>query len=164
MLRIHSLQQWYALSDPAVEDALYDSAALHRFVGLDLRREPAPDETTGCKFRHLLLHDQGLTLSQDTLVDATLLGAPSSTKNRAKARDPDMRQTSKGNQWYFGMKVHIGVDDRTGLVRSVTTTAANVADVTQVLALLHGKEKAVFADAGYIGADKHVPAKRRRRW
>ena len=97
-------------------------------------------------------------------MDATLIGAPASTKNRAKARDPDMHQTKKGNQWYFGMKAHIGVDARTGLVHSVTTTAANVADVTQVEALLHGKEKAVFADAGYLGADKRVPAKPGRRW
>lgn len=180
MLRIHFLQQWYALSDPAVEEALYDSAAMRRFVGIDLGRESAPDETTVCKFRHLLekhglaervfkavnkhLHDQGLKLSQGTIVDATILGAPASTKNRAKARDPEMHQTRKGNQWYFGMKAHIGVDERTGLVHSVTTTAANVADVTQVDTLLHGKEKAVFGDAGYIGADKRVPAKRGRRW
>lgn len=180
MLRIHFLQQWYALSDPAVEEALYDSAAMRRFVGIDLGRESAPDETTVCKFRHLLekhglaervfeavsqhLRDQGLQLSQGTIVDATILGAPSSTKNRAKARDPQMHQTKKGNQWYFGMKAHIGVDARTGLVHSVTTTAANVADVTQVAALLHGKEKAVFADAGYLGADKRVPAKPGRRW
>lgn len=180
MLRIHFLQQWYALSDPAVEEALYDSAAMRRFVGIDLGRERAPDETTVCKFRHLLekhglaehmfkavskhLRDKGLKLSQGTIVDATILGAPSSTKNRDKARDPAMRQTKKGNQWYFGMKAHIGVDERTGLVHSVTTTSANVADVTQVGALLHGKEKAVFADAGYIGADKRVPTRRGRRF
>jgi IS5 family transposase len=186
MLRIHFLQQWYALSDPAVEEALYDSAAMRRFVGIDLGREPAPDETTVCKFRHLLekhglaaqlfkavnqhLHDQGLKLSQGTIVDATILGAPSSTKNRVKARDPEMHQARKGNQWYFGMKAHmalghpVGVDERTGLVHRVTTTAANEADVTQVGKLLHGKEKAVFADAGYIGAEKRVPAKRGRRW
>jgi IS5 family transposase len=180
MLRIHFLQQWYALSDPAVEEALYDSASMRRFVGIDLGREPAPDETTVCKFRHLLekrglaeqlfkavnrhLHDHGPKLSQGTIVDATILAAPSSTKNRAKARDPQMRQTKKGNQWYFGMKVHIGVDEATGLVHSVVTTAANVADVTQVGRLLHGREQAVFGDAGYTGAQKHVPAKRGRRW
>ena len=180
MLRIHFLQQWYALSDPAVEEALYDSAAMRRFVGIDLGREPVPDETTVCKFRHLLerhkvaerlfkavsehLHERGLKLSQGTIVDATILGAPSSTKNRDKARDPEMRQTKKGNQWYFGMKAHIGVDERTGLVHSVATTAANEADVTQVDKLLHGKEKAVFGDAGYLGAEKRVPAKRGRRW
>lgn len=180
MLRIHFLQQWYALSDPAVEEALYDSASMRRFVGIDLGREPAPDETTVCKFRHLLekhglaktlfeavnrhLHNQGLKLSQGTIVDATILGAPSSTKNRAKARDPQMHQTKKGNQWYFGMKAHIGVDEATGLVHSVVTTAANVGDVTQVGDLLHGKERAVFGDAGYIGAEKHAPAKRGRQW
>jgi transposase, IS5 family len=134
MLRIHFLQQWYALSDPAVEEALYDSASMRRFVGIDLAREPAPDETTVCKFRHLLekhglanklfkavnqhLHDHGLKLSQGTIVDATILGAASSTKKRAKARDPQMHQTKKGNQWYFGMKAHIGVDEATGLVHS----------------------------------------------
>ena len=180
MLRIHFLQQWYALSDPAVEEALYDSASMRRFVGIDLGREPAPDETTVCKFRHLLekhelakelfkavnrhLHDKGLTLSQGTIVDATILGAPASTKNRDKARDPEMHQTKKGQQWYFGMKAHIGVDEMTGLVHSVVTTAANVGDVTQVGELLHGKEKAVFGDAGYLGAEKHAPAKRGRKW
>jgi len=180
MLRIHFLQQRYALSDPAVEEALYDSASMRRFGGIDLGREPAPDETTVCKFRHLLekhglakelfkavnrhLHDKGLKLSQGTIVDATILGAPSSTKNRNKARDPEMHQTKKGNQWYFGMKAHIGVDEATGLVHSVVTTAANVGDVTQVGDLLHGKEKVVFGDAGYTGAEKHAPAKRGRTW
>lgn len=180
MLRIHFLQQWYALSDPAVEEALYDSVSMRRFVGIDLGREPAPDETTVCKFRHLLekhglaeqlfkavnqhLQAHGLKLSQGTIVDATILGAPSSTKNKDKARDPDMHQTKKGNQWYFGMKAHIGVDERTGLVHSVVATAANIADVTQVEKLLHGREKAVFGDAGYIGAEKHASSKRGRRW
>ena len=176
MLRIHFLQQWYALSDPAVEEAMYDSAAMRRFVGIDLGREPALDETTVCKFRHLLekhgladklfkavnrhLHDQGLKLSQGTIVDATILGAPSSTKNRDKVRDPEMHQTKKGQQWYFGMKAHIGVDERTGLVHSVVTTAANVADVTQVGQLLHGREQTVFGDAGYTGAHKHAKPRR----
>ncbi|MGH8403494.1 MAG: IS5 family transposase, partial [Gammaproteobacteria bacterium] len=180
MLRIHFLQQWYALSDPAVEEALYDSASMRRFVGIDLGCEPAPDETTVCKFRHLLekhglakelfkavnryLHDKGLKLSQGTIVDATILGAASSTKNRDKARDPEMHQTKKGNQWYFGMKAHIGVDEVTGLVHSVVTTAANVGDVTQVGNLMQGKENVVFGDAGYIGAEKHAPAKRGRKW
>jgi len=180
MLRIHFLQQWYALSDPAVEEALYDSAAMRRFVGIDLGREPALDETTVCKFRHLLekhglakelfkavnrhLQTHGLKLSQGTIVDATIPGAPSSTKNRDKARDPEMHQTRKGNQWCFGMKAHIGVDERTGLVHSVVTTAANAGDVTQVGNLLHGKEKRVFGDAGYMGAEKHAPAKRGRKW
>jgi IS5 family transposase len=179
MLRIHFLQQWYALSDPAVEEALYDSAAMRRFVGIDLGREPAPDETTVCKFRHLLekhglaadlfaavnqhLHDHGMRLSQGTIVDATIINAPSSTKNRDGKRDPQMRQTKKGNQWFFGMKAHIGVDERTGMVHSVVTTGANVADVTQVAELLHGKEKTVFGDAGYIGASRYAP-KHRRQW
>ena len=179
MLRIHFLQQWYSLSDPAVEEALYDSPSMRRFVGIDLGCEPAPDETTVCKFRHLLekhglakqlfkavnqhLHDNGLKLSQGTIVDATILGAPSSTKNRSKARDPEMHQTKKGNQWYFGMKAHIGVDEATGLVHSVVTTAANVSDVTQVANLLHGKEKAVFGDAGYTGAEQRA-RKRGRKW
>jgi len=143
MLRIHFLQQWYALSDPAVEEALYDSAAMRRFVGIDLGREPAPDETTVCKFRHLLekhglaeklftavnahLQAKGFKLSQGTIVDATIVAAPSSTKNRAKARDPEMHQTRKGNQWLFGMKAHIGADQETGLVHSVVSTTANEA-------------------------------------
>ena len=169
-----------AITALAAVEALYDSAAMRRFVGIDLGREPAPDETTVCKFRHLLekhglaerlfkavkqhLHDHGLKLSQGTIVDATILAAPSSTKNRNKARDPQMRQTKKGNQWYFGMKAHIGVDEVTGLVHSVVTRAANVADVTQVGHLLHGREQAVFGDAGYTGAQKHAPAQRGRRW
>ncbi|MEO8746507.1 MAG: IS5 family transposase, partial [Rhodanobacter sp.] len=180
MLRIHFLQQWYALSDPAVEEALYDSAAMRRFVGIDLGSEPAPDETTVCKFRHLLerhglaaklfatvskyLKDQGMKLSPGTMVDATIIAAAPSTKNRDKARDPAMHQTKKGNQWYFGMKAHIGADETTGLVHTVTTTAANVADVTEVGKLLHGKERAVYADAGYTGAEQHVKPKRGRTW
>jgi IS5 family transposase len=178
--RIHFLQQWYALSDPAVEEALYDSASMRRFVGIDLGREPVPDETTVCKFRHVLekhglakelfkavnrhLHDKGLKLSQGTIVDATILGAPPSTKNRDKAGDPEMHQSRKGQQWYFGMKAHIGVDEMTGWVHSVVTRVANVGDATQVGDLLQGKEKVVFGDAGYIGAEKHAPAKRGRKW
>ncbi|MBK8122943.1 MAG: IS5 family transposase [Dokdonella sp.] len=179
MLRIHFLQQWYALSDPAVEEALYDSTSMRRFVGIDLGQEGAPDETTVCKFRHLLeqhgladtifavvkahLSKQGMKLSQGTIVDATIIAAPSSTKNRDKKRDPDMHQTRKGNQWYFGMKAHIGVDKATGLVHAVTSTAAHVADVTQATELLHGKERHVYADAGYTGADKR-DTKRGRHW
>jgi IS5 family transposase len=180
MLRIHFLQQWYALSDPAVEEALYDSQAMRRFVGIDLGRECAPDETTVCKFRHLLekhalagklfaavgkhLEQHGMRLSQGTIVDATIIAAPPSTKNRQKARDPEMRQTKKGNQWYFGMKAHIGVDERTGLVHHVVATAANVGDVTQVPHLLHGREKHLFGDAGYTGAEKRAPKRGRRFW
>ena len=180
MLRIHFLQQWYALSDPAVEEALYDSAAMRRFVGIDLGQEGAPDETTVCKFRHLLekhgladslfaavsehLKRHGMKLSQGTIVDATIIAAAPSTKNKAKARDPDMHQTKKGQQWYFGMKAHVGVDEETGLVHAVVSTAANVGDVTEVARLLHGKERRVFGDAGYTGAEKRAPKRRRTFW
>ncbi|EJN6721699.1 TPA: IS5 family transposase [Pseudomonas aeruginosa] len=178
MLRIHLLQQWYALSDPAAEEALYDSQAMRRFVGIDLGREGAPDETTICKFRHLLekhqlaqplfdvittyLGEHGMKLSEGTIVDATIIHAAPSTKNKDHKRDPDMHQTRKGNQWYFGMKAHIGVDERTGLVHTVTTTAANVGDVTEIANLLHGREKAVYGDSGYRGAAKRVKPKRGR--
>jgi IS5 family transposase len=180
MLRIHFLQQWYALSDPGVEEALYDSEAMRRFVGVDLGREAAPDESTVLQFRHLLerhgrakqilvevnryLAGHGMKLSRGTTVDATIIAAPSSTKNQGKARDPEMHQTKKGNQWYFGMKAHIGVDVNTGLVHTATATAANVADVAEVPNLLRGKETSVYADAGYIGADKRVPKKHDRVW
>ena len=144
MLRLHCLQQWFHLSDPAVEEALYDSRARRQFVGIDLGLEPVPDETTICQVRHLLeahqlgeqlfarireyLAKHGLQVSRGTIVGATISRAPSSTKNRQKARDPEMRQTKKGNQWYFGMKAHIGVDSRTTLIHSVAATAANVHD------------------------------------
>ena len=180
MLRIHFLQQWYALSDPAVEEALYDSAAMRRFVGIDLGREGAPDETTVCKFRHLLekhdlaaqlfavvsehLKQHGMTLSEGTIVDATIIAAPPSTKNKAKQRDTEMHQTKKGNQWHFGMKAHIGVDECTGLVHTVVSTAANVADVVEVPNLLHGKERHVFGDAGYTGAQKRAAKRGRKFW
>ena len=180
MLRIHFLQQWYALSDPGVEEALYDSTAMRRFVGIDLGQEGAPDETTVCKFRHLLekhglagplfaavsehLKRHGMTLSQGTIVDATIIAAAPSTKNQAKARDPDMHQTKKGQQWHFGMKAHIGVDEGSGLVHTVVNTAANVADVTVVADLLHGREKHVFGDAGYTGAEKRASKRGRKFW
>ena len=166
LLRIHCVQLFYNLSDPAMEDALYDSVAVQRFVGLTAR-DPRPDETTILHFRHLLerhhlgegllveitqhLATQGLRLREGTIVDATILDAPASTKNRAQQRDPEMHQVKKGNQWYFGMKAHIGVDAATGLVHSVATTAANVADITQVPQLLHGAETRVWGDAGYEG-------------
>lgn len=167
MLRIYFLQQWYDLSDPAVEEALYDSQAMRRFVGIDLGREGAPDETTVCKFRHLLernglgerlfqevwthLEAKGLKVSRGTIVDATIIAAPPSTKNRDKARDPAMHQTKKGNQWHFGMKAHIGVDSRTKLIHAVVATAANVHD-SQVLGdLLHGEETRVWGDSAYTG-------------
>src|SRR5512145_2476663 len=168
MLRLHCLQQWFSLSDPAVEEALYDSRAMRQFVGIDLGREPVPDETTVMRFRHLLearqlgarifeevgrvLQQRGLRLSKGTIVDATIIAAPSSTRNAEGERDPEMHQTKKGNQWFFGMKAHIGVDADSGLVHTVTTTAANEADVEQVADLLHGKEEQVWADSGYRGA------------
>jgi IS5 family transposase len=167
MLRIHFLQHWFNLSDPAVEEALYDSRALRAFVGIDLGREPAPDETTVCKFRHLLeahnlgeqlfalittyLQEQGMKISTGTIVDATIISAPSSTKNQDKARDPEMHQTRKGNQWYFGMKAHIGVDSRTKLIHSVVATAANVHDSQVLPDLLHGEETRVWGDSAYTG-------------
>ena len=165
MLRIYFLQHWFNLSDPAVEEALYDSRAMRAFVGIDLGREPAPDETTVCKFRHLLegeglgeqlfvavgeyLQVHGLRISTGTIVDATIINAPGSTKNREKQRDPDMRQTKKGNQWYFGMKAHIGADSQTKLIHSVVATPANVHDSQVLIDLLHGEETRVWGDAAY---------------
>jgi IS5 family transposase len=179
MLRIHFMQQWYALSDPAMEDALYEIESMRRFAGVELNEDAIPDETTILKFRRFLeqrglavkileavnahLGQQGLLLRQGTIVDATIIQAPSSTKNRDKKRDPQMHQTKKGQQWYFGMKAHIGVDMESGLVHTVTTTPANTADVTEVDKLLHGKESMVFADAGYAGADMRA-AKSGREW
>lgn len=170
MLRIHLMQQWYALSDPAMEDALYEIESMRRFAGIELNEGAIPDETTILTFRRRLeqrdltpklleavnayLTDKGLLLRQGTIVDATIIAAPSSTKNRDQARDPAMRQTKKGQQWYFGMKAHIGVDSDSGLVHTVTATAANAADVTEVGNLLHGDEQAIYADAGYTGAPK----------
>lgn len=167
MLRIHFLQHWFNLSDPAVEEAMYDSRAMRRFAGIDLGREPAPDETTICKFRHLLeahnlgdqlfaliaqyLHENGLQVSTGTIVDASIISAPSSTKNRDKKRDPEMRQTKKGNQWYFGMKAHIGVDSKSKLIHSVAATAANVHDSQLLPDLLHGEETRVWGDSAYTG-------------
>src|SRR5574337_281425 len=167
MLRIHFLQHWFNLSDPAVEEALYDSRAMRQFVGIDLGREPVPDETTICKFRHLLeahqlgeplftlirtyLAEQGLQISRGTIVDATIITAPSSTKNRTKERDPERHQTKKGNQWSFGMKAPIGVDSRTKLIHSVAATAANVHDSQVLPELLHGQETRVWGDAAYSG-------------
>ncbi len=167
MLRIHFLQHWFNLSDPAVEEALYDSRAMRRFVGIDLGREPAPDETTVCKFRHLLeahnlgdqlfvliaeyLEENGLTVNTGTIVDASIIDAPSSTKNKDGQRDPEMHQTKKGNQWYFGMKAHIGVDSRTKLIHSVAATAANVHDSQLLGDLLHGEETRVWGDSAYTG-------------
>ena len=170
MLRMYCLQQWYGLADEALEDALYDSQALRDFVGIDLSRESVPDATTLLKFRHLLqannltralfeeinahLGQKGLLMRSGTIVDATIIAAPSSTKNEGNARDPEMHQVKKGNEWHFGMKAHIGVDADSGLVHSLSTTAANAADITQAQHLLHGDERDVFADAGYTGVAK----------
>ena len=167
MLRMYFLQQWFNLADPAVEDALYDSTVMRHFVGIDLGREPVPDETTVCKFRHLLerhglgatifarvngyLESRGVKIGTGTIVDATLIAAPSSTKNRSGERDPEMHQTRKGNQWHFGMKAHVGVDAETKLVHAVAATAANVADSKMLPELLHGEETAVWGDQAYQG-------------
>ena len=178
MLRVYFIQQWYGLSDEGVEDAITDSQALRRFVGIDLSREDAPDATTLLQFRRLLethrlteklfscingqLAAQGLLLKEGTIADATILSAPSSTKNREKARDPEMHQTKKGNQWYFGMKAHIGADSQSGLVHTVTGTAAHVADITETEKLLHGEEQVVFLDAGYTGIEKRAEVKEKK--
>jgi IS5 family transposase len=157
MLRIYFVQQWYGLADEAVEDALYDSQALRGFAGIDLSVAAVPDATTVLNFRHWLEEHEltrGLLMRQGTIVDATIIAAPPSTKNKQKSRDPEMHQTKKGNQWHFGMKAHIGVDVASGVVHSLVGTAANEADINQTAALLHGQETDVFADAGYTGADK----------
>jgi len=167
MRRLHCLQQWFNLSDPAVEEALDDSRAMRQFVGIDLGREPVPDETTICKFRHRLeahqlgeqlfarigayLAAHGLQVSRGPIVDATIISAPRSTKNRTKKRDPEMHQSKKGNQWYFGMKAHIGVDSQTTLIHSVAATAANVHDSQVFPQLLHGQETRGWGDAAYCG-------------
>ena len=169
MLRVHFLQQWYALSDPGMEEALYDTPVMRRFAGLG-GLDTVPDETTILNFRRLLeTHDlarqmleqvntflsrKGLSLRGGTIVDATIIAAPSSTKNGDGRRDPEMHQTRKGNQWYFGMKAHIGVDDESGLVHHVECTAANASDVTVAHRLLHGHEETVCGDSGYTGLDK----------
>lgn len=170
MLRIYFLQQWFNLSDPAVEDALYDSLAMRGFVGIDLGREPVPDETTVCKFRHLLekhklgrpmlaqvnryLEKHGLKVGTGTIVDATILGAPSSSKNKSGERDPEMHSTKKNGQWFFGMKAHVGVDAETKLIHSVEATAANVHDGKVLADLLHGDETDVWGDQAYQGKTK----------
>jgi len=170
MLRVHLLQQWYSLSDPAMEEALIEVPTMRRFAGINLISDRIPDETTILTFRHLLekhglgeqifetvkahLSERGMTMRQGTIVDATLIAAPSSTKNKEGKRDPEMHQTKKGNQWYFGMKVHAGVDKDSGLIHSVVVTSANVHDLTPAAELLHGEEKVVYADAGYQGIAK----------
>lgn len=175
MLRLHFLQHWFNLSDPAAEEALYDSLSMRRFVGIDLGREPVPDETTILNFRRLLekhelakplfdrvnqyLAERGMKVSGGTIVDATIIAAPSSTKNQAKARDPEMHQTCKGRQWYFGMKLHTGVDSKLPLIHSIATTAANAADGTVLGELLHGKETRVYGDQAYRGRKAVIHAR-----
>jgi transposase, IS5 family len=174
MLRLHFMQQWFGLSDPAMEEALHDVPLYREFAGLDNWTTRLPDESTILRFRHLLekhklaaqilalinemLRDKGLMLRAGTVVDATLIAAPSSTKNAGGQRDPEMHQTKKGNQWHFGMKAHIGADAESGLVHTVRGTAANVNDVVEANSLLHGDEADVFGDAGYQGAHKRANA------
>lgn len=168
MLRMYLLQIWFNLSDPATEDAIYDSYAMRKFTGIDFLTESVPDETTLCKFRHLLeanglnklffdainrvMVQTGHMMKGGTIVDATIISAPSSTKNASKSRDPEMHQTKKGNEWRFGMKCHIGVDAGSGLVHTITTTAANVSDVVETANLLREDDEVVYGDAGYLGA------------
>jgi len=172
MLRVYFLQQWFNLSDPGAEEALYESPALRRFAGVDLGRAPAPDESTILQFRHLLekhdlggamlqtvneyLERRGIRISRGTIVDATIIHAPSSTKNRSGERDPEMHQTRKGKQWYFGLKAHIGVDSKQGHVHSVCTSAASVADKHMLPDLLHGEERKVWGDGAYQGQGKAI--------
>jgi IS5 family transposase len=167
MLRIYFLQLWFNLSDPAVEEALYDSMAMRGFVGIDLGVEAAPDETTVCKFRHLLerhklgktllkavnqyLRENGIKIANGTIVDASIISAPSSTKNKDGERDPEMHQVAKGQQWYFGMKMHVGVDSKSKLIHTILASPANVADALALPHLLHGKETRVWGDQAYRG-------------
>ena len=180
MLRIHFMQQWFTLSDPAMEEALHDVPLFREFAGLGGWSDRLPDESTILRFRHLLekhklaeqilaivndmLVGKGLLLKAGTVVDATLIAAPSSTKNASGERDPEMHQSKKGNQWYFGMKAHIGVDAESGLVHTVRGTSGNVNDVVEGNALLHGQETEVFADAGYQGAHKRADARDGVNW
>jgi IS5 family transposase len=175
MLRMYFVQQWFNLADAACEDALLDSTALRRFVGIDLGRERVPDATTLLKFRRLLekhklgealfakvgevLQANGLKVGTGTTVDATNIGAPSSTKNAEKMRDPEMHQTRKGQQWYFGMKLHIGVDSKTGLAHSAVVTAANVHDKHPLPQLMHGQEEQLYGDSAYASQQELISSK-----
>jgi IS5 family transposase len=172
MLRTYFMQQWFNLSDPGVEEAFYESATLRRFAGVDLGAAPAPDETTVLRFRHLLenhdlggemletvnqhLEAKGIRIATGTIVDASILHAPSSTKNEKKQRDPEMHQTKKGKQWFFGLKTHIGVDSKEGHVHSAATSAASVADKHMLPDLLHGEERKVWGDGGYQGQTEAI--------
>ena len=174
MLRIYFLQQWFNMSDPQAEDGLYDSIAMRNFVGIDLGSEAAPDETTICKFRHLIeekglgktmltavndhLKSKGITIGTGTIMDATLISAPSSTRNKKGERDPEMRQTKKGNQWYFGMKGHVGVDSKEKIIHSTEVSPANVHDSQMVSELLHGEETKVWGDSAYQGQKEAIRA------
>jgi transposase, IS5 family len=180
MLRIHFMQQWFNLSDPAMEEALHDMVLFRDFAGLGGWMDRLPDESTILRFRHLLekkklaaqilatvnelLERKGLLLRAGTVVDATLIAAPSSTKNKSGERDPEMHQSKKGEQWYFGMKAHIGVDAESGLVHTVRGTAGNVSDVVEANSLLHGQETEALGDAGYQGADKRPDANPKVTW
>jgi IS5 family transposase len=177
MLRVYFLQQWFNLSDPGAEEALYDSSSMRRFAGIDLGEMPVPDESTVLRFRHLLeahglgeklfqqvhayLERQGIKIGTGTIIDATIISAPPSTKNKDKSRDPDMHQTKKGNQWYFGMKAHIGVDSQTKVIHAVAATPANVHDSVCLPDLLHGEETLVWGDSAYQGQGevirRHAP-------
>ena len=170
MLRMYLMQNWFGLSDEGIEDAIYDSYAMKRFLKIDFSREQTPDATTLLHFRHLLekhdiaqkmfndvkerLNASGLIMHGGTIVDATSIHAPSSTKNATKTRDPEMHSTKKGNQWHFGMKIHSGVDAATGYVHTITATAANVHDITQTHALIHKDDHSVYGDSGYLGVEK----------
>jgi IS5 family transposase len=172
MLRVYFLQNWYALSDPMAEETLYDSEAMRRFAGIELGDDRIPDETTILNFRHLLerhglteaifadvnahLAEKGITLRSGTLVDATIIDAPASTKNKTGKRDPEMSSTKKGNTWYFGMKAHVGVDAESGVTHSVETSTARVHDSQVWDELLHGEETSVWADKGYVSADREA--------
>ena len=172
MLRVYFVQQWFNLSDPGAEDALYESPVLRQFVGIDLGRAPVPDESTILGFRHLLekhelggamlnavnqyLESRGVRITRGTIVDATIIHAPSSTKNRSGERDPEMHQTRRGKQWYFGLKAHIGVDSKQGHVHSVCTSAASVADKHMLPDLSHGEERKVWGDGGYQGQGEAI--------
>ena len=170
MLRMYLLQIWFNLSDPGTEDAIYDSYAMRKFTGINFMTERVPDETTLCKFRHLLeehglnkqffdainrvMEESGHMLKGGTVVDATIINAPSSTKNKEKARDPEMHQTKKGNEWRYGMKCHVGVDAFSGLVHTLTVTAANEHDITQASNLIREDDEVVYGDSGYLGIEK----------
>lgn len=172
MLRIYFMQQWFNLSDPGMEDSLYDSESMRRFAGIELGRDAVPDETTICKFRHMLernsateklfqevrkhLEKQGLIVREGTIVDATIIDAPTSTKNASGKRDPEMHQTKKGNEWYFGMKAHVGTESSRGLVHTLECTPANTNDGTMIFKLLHGTELKIYGDCAYQSRERQA--------